>query len=74
MVNVTIDVQDHGAVFTIEDNGNGFDLARVVEQATPDRGLGLLAMAERARMAGGTFEVSAKERAGTRISFNVPFA
>jgi signal transduction histidine kinase len=74
MVNVTIDVQDHGAVFTIEDNGKGFDLARVVEQATPDRGLGLLAMAERARMAGGTFEVSAKERAGTRITFNVPFA
>ena len=73
MVNVTIDVQDHVTVFTIEDNGKGFDLAHVVEQATPDRGLGLLAMAERARMAGGTFEVSAKERAGTRVTFNVPF-
>ena len=71
---MAVDIQDHGVIFTIKDNGKGFDIDHVTAQATPDRGLGLSAMAQRARMAGGSFEILAHEGAGTKIIFYVPYA
>ena len=55
--------------FIIEDDGIGFDRHKV---ANEKRTLGLLAMEERAKILGGTFELWSQENRGAKISFNIP--
>lgn len=71
---VSVEVTEEGgkAVFCIEDNGKGFDLKEVAGSTSPDRGLGLTAMDERARMAGGILSIWSQKRKGTKITFTVP--
>ena len=56
--------------FLIQDNGKGFDPTQRRRQA---QGLGLAAMEERVRMAGGVLSIWSQEGAGTRISFDIPY-
>ena len=56
--------------FAIQDNGQGFDVARVIRM--PGRGVGLAAMEERLNMVGGTFEIHSREQEGTRLRFTIP--
>jgi PAS domain S-box-containing protein len=56
--------------FLIQDNGKGFDPTQRRHQA---QGLGLAAMEERVRMAGGVLSVWSQEGAGTKISFDIPY-
>src|SRR5207237_948540 len=69
--NVRIDLRlaDGEMVFTIQDDGMGFD-------AKGDRpmraGYGLITMRERAEAAGGTFATSSEKGRGTRITVKVP--
>jgi two-component system sensor histidine kinase DegS len=60
------------AVFTIRDNGKGFYPKAVKGKNPLENGLGLIAMAERAQMAGGTFHLESAVGKGTRITFSVP--
>jgi PAS domain S-box-containing protein len=60
------------ALFTVEDNGCGFDTSRIHSLDNPNRGLGLAAMDERVRMQGGTLEIISQESQGTRIAFTLP--
>lgn len=55
--------------FVIQDDGAGFDMAAVLDQAG---GLGLVAMEERLNMVGGSFELWSKPEEGTKISFSIP--
>lgn len=55
--------------FTIEDDGIGFERNKVVTEKTT---LGLLAMEERVKILGGTFELWSQENLGTKISFTIP--
>lgn len=55
---------------TIHDNGKGFDL----EQAVQSQGLGLVGMRERARLIGGTLEISSTPGAGTTVLLTVPLS
>jgi PAS domain S-box-containing protein len=55
--------------FTIKDDGIGFERHRVV---TEKKTLGLLAMEERVKILGGTFELWSQENRGTKISFIIP--
>ena len=59
-------------LFTIEDDGKGFDLSRVVKKKSSSRGLGQYSMKERVKMMDGTLEVWSREGEGARISFRVP--
>jgi PAS domain S-box-containing protein len=56
----------------IEDNGRGFDLEK--HQAEPGGGLqlGLVGMAERVDLLGGTFDVWSRPGQGTRITVELP--
>lgn len=58
--------------FEIEDDGRGFDAAKVAAAASMERGLGLAAMEERVRMLGGVLSIDSGEQGGTKISFEVP--
>ncbi|MHC1743513.1 MAG: PAS domain-containing protein [Syntrophobacteraceae bacterium] len=57
--------------FVLEDNGKGFSPEGCVEKHGA-RGLGLATMDERARLAGGTLEVTSREGGGTRVCVLVP--
>jgi PAS domain S-box-containing protein len=71
-VSVRIKRNPTAALFTVEDNGCGFDTSRIHSPDDPNRGLGLAAMEERVRMQGGTLEIISQESQGTRIAFTLP--
>ena len=58
--------------FILKDNGVGFDLKRFMGRISTEKGLGLSAMDERARMLGGTLEISTQKGDGTQITLSVP--
>jgi two-component system CheB/CheR fusion protein len=55
-------------MLSVHDAGVGFDL----EQVKGKKGLGIMSMEERARLAGGTFTLRSKPGHGTRISIAIP--
>jgi two-component system sensor histidine kinase DegS len=60
------------AVFSIKDNGRGFNLEEVKGKKSYESGIGLIAMKERATMAGGDLEINSQTGNGTLITFWVP--
>ena len=56
---------------TIEDDGRGFD---TTEAARASRGLGLVSINERVRLAGGTVSIVTELGKGTRVRVQVPAA
>jgi PAS domain S-box-containing protein len=56
----------------VEDDGRGFNVLQAAARKASERGLGLAAMDERARMLGGSLTVRSEEGRGTRISLSVP--
>ena len=64
---------DHTQVrVTIEDDGVGFDVEKMMSSAAENRRLGLLSMQERVQMIGGEFKIDSG--AGTTIIVTVPLA
>jgi len=59
--------------FAVQDDGRGFDSREVQSGEANERGLGLAAMHERARMLGGVLVISSLSAKGTRITFTAPF-
>jgi two-component system CheB/CheR fusion protein len=53
---------------TLRDNGTGF----AAQVRRPGSGIGLINMAQRARLVGGSFEIQSRPDAGTRIHVSVP--
>jgi PAS domain S-box-containing protein len=68
-INLLIKSEKEKVSFIIEDDGKGFDAARVL---AAKKTLGLLAMEERVRILGGSFDIWSKKKHGTRISFAIP--
>ncbi len=71
-VAVIIKRENQGASFTVEDNGQGFNMEKVLATTAARRGLGLPAMEERVRILGGALTIWSRENRGTRITFTVP--
>jgi signal transduction histidine kinase len=59
-------------VFSIEDEGKGFDMTEVAARHAAERGLGLASMEERVSMLGGSLTLWSEPGKGTRISFSIP--
>lgn len=60
---------EQGAIFLfVEDEGRGF----VSDDTAKGRGLGLISMGERARLAGGRFDIWSQPGVGTRVRVSVP--
>jgi two-component system sensor histidine kinase UhpB len=60
--------EDGRVLMRVTDDGRGFDPTAAAER----RGLGLISMAERVRMLGGTFELEAAVNAGTVVVATLP--
>ena len=68
-VRVSVTQVDDGVLGVIQDDGKGFDVA---DRSNLPGHLGLLALRERALMAGGRYKIESKPGAGTRIEFWIP--
>jgi signal transduction histidine kinase len=68
--NVSISLGTHNGRLnlSVEDDGNGFDIARIDVHPTMQNGFGLISMRERVELSGGEFEVYSDVGEGTRIS------
>jgi PAS domain S-box-containing protein len=71
-ISIAIKREPEGVSFRLEDNGQGFDIQKVLASDSTQRGLGLAAMDERVRMMGGALQIRSLIGVGTRISFFVP--
>ena len=69
---VVIRCHDDKVIFSIEDDGKGFDLESAMMMNISDKGFGLTTMKERVRMMGGVFDLWSREGEGTRITFTIP--
>jgi two-component system CheB/CheR fusion protein len=67
-VKVLLEGLDRTLLFKVMDFGTGFDQ----ESEHPPEGLGLISMKERARLAGGSFEVQSALGEGTTITVKIP--
>jgi PAS domain S-box-containing protein len=71
-VSITINEDGNNVLFSIEDDGVGFD-SKITALNNPDeKGLGLATMRGRAEMAGGMLEIWTEEGRGTRIMMSFP--
>lgn len=66
-VSVRLRHSDDHVELTVRDNGQGFDTGSV-----PPGSFGIVGMAERVRLAGGTFEVDSSPGKGTTIAVRLP--
>jgi two-component system nitrate/nitrite sensor histidine kinase NarX len=62
---IVVRVQDQVIEIVVEDDGQGFDLAQVLQERGPR--FGLQTMRERAEEVGGTFQVDTAPGRGTRV-------
>jgi signal transduction histidine kinase len=73
VVTVLLEKRDDEIILIIEDNGRGFDWAKMLAPKRNGRGLGLSGMRERAHLISGAFEIESSET-GTTIYTRVPLA
>lgn len=56
----------------IEDDGQGFDVVKVIDREVPETGMGLLGIRERVILLGGTFNIQSTPGQGTQLSLEIP--
>ncbi len=71
-VDIAFGFEDSLVTVTIADDGQGFDLQAISSSEDKTRGLGLLGMAERAHLAGGSFHIESQVGQGTRLTITMP--
>jgi len=71
-VSVAVERGENDVTLVVRDNGKGFDAREVQASYSVEKGLGLAAMAERARMLEGSLEILSRKGAGTRVSVTIP--
>lgn len=71
---VSVSVIDHGSHVTLRmtDDGAGFNVERTLVRAARGGRLGLVGMAERVRLLGGTFDIDSSPGTGTTIAVTLP--
>ncbi|MEW6659245.1 MAG: PAS domain S-box protein [Thermodesulfobacteriota bacterium] len=60
------------ALLEVEDNGQGFEVLQTLSRSSMDKGLGLAALDERAKMLGGSLRIWSQKGQGTRITCAIP--
>jgi PAS domain S-box-containing protein len=72
--NVSITIHEDGdmALFSIADDGIGFDERVAAARSPEEKGLGLVTMKGRVQMVGGVLNMWTEEGKGTRITLSIP--
>ncbi len=71
-VRITVSHEPKALRLVVEDNGCGFEQARLQSSPPNQRGLGVRQLAERARMMGGRVNLQSRPGHGTRLTVEVP--
>jgi len=71
-VSISIRIHDDKVIFSVADDGNGFDPHEISSREVSEKGVGLTTMNERVRMMGGVFELCSRAGEGTRLTFSLP--
>ncbi len=69
---IRIDRTDGNIRIVINDDGKGFDIARLEEIIHQQKGFGLLSIRERLTHVGGTFELESQPGQGTKVTLVAP--
>jgi len=72
LVRLSLRKQKNKIEWTVEDNGTGFDLEKILSSEGSKRGLGLSSMRERIQLSGGTFVIESTQGKGTTIRATWP--
>ncbi|MGB9629973.1 MAG: ATP-binding protein, partial [Thermodesulfobacteriota bacterium] len=72
-VEISIEKRDSVIHAYITDNGKGFDLEKVLQPESPERGFGLIGMKERVSLLGGKIDIQSKLGMGTQIHIEIPY-
>jgi two-component system NarL family sensor kinase len=70
-VNLRINIQKNKVIFSIQDNGSGFDVKNIIRKGNK-AGIGLIDMRVRAEALGGHFSVFSTPEIGTHIKVEIP--
>jgi two-component system sensor histidine kinase UhpB len=73
-VRITLCLEEGDVCLRVADDGRGFDIDQISQQALPQRRLGLLGMRERVDLVGGRMRVDSGPGRGTRLEVRVPLA
>jgi len=71
-VSLLLENRGSSVVLIVEDDGRGFDVARVMGSHLRERNLGLYGMQERASLLGGTVTIESTPGAGTAVFVEIP--
>ena len=71
-VSVAIKKKNGGVLFTVQDNGKGFDFNEISGKNSTEKGMGLTAMHERVLIVGSSLDLWTQPGQGTKISFAIP--
>jgi signal transduction histidine kinase len=71
-VSFVVKENEDSVSFIIEDDGKGFDVPKVKAGSSPQKGLGLDTMEERAHMLRASLDISSKMGEGTKITLEIP--
>lgn len=73
-VSVSIRTEAGSVSIALEDNGGGFNVTEVLGRDVTERGLGLAALDERARMLGGSLLICSEPGVGTKVVCHIPLS
>lgn len=71
-VSIVVKKQDTMVLFLVKDDGKGFDVKEISARSPAEKGMGLAAMHERARMVGSSLTIWTQKGKGTQITFMIP--
>jgi signal transduction histidine kinase len=71
-VSLIIENKDYEILFTVKDDGKGFNVRKTLDKRATDRGMGLAAMSERVRILGGKINIVSRPGIDTTITFTAP--
>lgn len=72
-VEVIMEQKDSVIYASIIDNGKGFELNRVLQPGSPERGFGLIGMQERVSILKGHIDIRSRPGSGTQIQIEIPY-
>ncbi len=71
-VSLIIKEEERAVQFTVKDNGRGFNVQKTLDQKGAERGMGLEAMLERARILGGKISIVSRPGIDTTVTLTIP--